>query len=130
MSSNFTQPMFNINYPNFPGKICAKNISDNVKAVQCDLCKLSVQIKSQQTFVGLQHVFSVTIFCLPRRLEDVLKVSWRHLVRRLEDVLENEKLLCWTRLQDVLKTCLEDVLKTCLEGVLKTCLEDVLKTSL
>ena len=46
----------------------------------------------------LQHVVSVTILRLPRRLEDVLK------------------------------TCLEDVLKTCLEDVLKTCLEDVLKT--
>ena len=64
-------------------------------------------ITSQKIFVGLQdmswrrlqHVFSVTILCLPRRLEDVLK------------------------------TCLEDVLKTCLEDVLKTYLEDVFKTS-
>ena len=62
----------------------------------------------------LQHVFSVTILRLPRRLEDVLKTC-------LEDVLK-------TCLEDVLKTCLEDVLKTCLEDVLKTCLEDVLKT--
>ena len=46
----------------------------------------------------LQHVFSVTILRLPRRLEDVLQ------------------------------RCLEDVLKTCLEDVLKTCLEDILKT--
>ena len=61
----------------------------------------------------LQHLFSVTILRLPRRLEDVL---------------EDEKLLRWRRLEDVLKTCLEDVLKTCLEDVLKTCLEDVLKT--
>ena len=53
----------------------------------------------------LQHVFSVTILRLPRRLEDVL---------------EDEKLLRWRRLEDVLKTCLEDVLKTCLEDVLKT----------
>ena len=63
----------------------------------------------------LQHVFSVTILCLPRRLEDLLKTC-------LEDVLK-------TCIEDVLKTCLEDVLKTCLEDVLKTYLEDVFKTS-
>ena len=51
--------------------------------------------QSQQTFVGiedvfkqdmslrrLQHVFSITIFGVPRRLEDIL-----------EDVLEDKKLL-------------------------------------
>ena len=56
--------------------------------------------KSQQTFLGLQHVFSVTILRLPRRFEDVLKTS------------------C----EDVLKTSCEDVLKTFLEDV-----EDVLE---
>ena len=45
----------------------------------------------------LQHVFSATIFRLPRRLEDIL---------------EDEKLLRWRRLQDVLKTCIEDILRT------------------
>ena len=45
---------------------------------------------TQQTFVGFQDVFSVTIFRLPRRVEDVLK------------------------------TCLEDVLKACLEDACKT----------
>ena len=45
----------------------------------------------------LQHVFSVTILCL---------------ARRLQSVLEDEKLLHWRRLQDVLNTCLEEVLKT------------------
>ena len=42
-------------------------------------------IYSQQPFVGLRDVFSVTISsppkhaisCLPRRLEDVLKKSWK-----------------------------------------------------
>ena len=34
------------NYPTkFPCKICAKNVSENVKAVQCDLCELWVHIK-------------------------------------------------------------------------------------
>ena len=72
----------------------------------------------------LQHVFSVTIFRLPRRLDyilnmswrkDVLKMSWGHLASCLEDVLEDEKLLRWRYLHNILKACVEDVLKTCLE---------------
>ena len=89
----------------------------------------------------LQHVFSVTILRLPRRLENVLKTSWRRFQdlsqdvfktssRRLQDVLEDEKLLRWRLFQDVLKTCLEDDLKTGIEDFLKTCLEDVLKSYL
>ena len=57
-----------------------------------------------------EGVFSVTFFCLPRRLEDVLQ----------------------TRLEDVLKTFKEDVLQIRLEDVLedkKYYAEDVLKTS-
>ena len=104
-------------------------------------------VLTQQTFVGLedvlktsskhvwkriQHVFSVRIFGLPRRLEDVLQ-------RRFEDVLKtsrktsckkDEQLLHWRRLQDILTACLEDVLKTCLEVVFKTCLEVVFQTCL
>ena len=44
------------------------------------------------SFRRLQHVFSVTILRLPRRLEDVLMTSWRHLAKTsskktyLEDV--------------------------------------------
>ena len=52
------------------------------------------------------------------------KTTWRC----LEDVLEDEKLLCWRRIEEVLKTCLEDVFKTCTEDVLKTCLQDILET--
>ena len=33
------------NYPKFLCKICAKSVSENVKAVQCDLCELWVHIK-------------------------------------------------------------------------------------
>ena len=48
-----------------------------------------------------EDVFSVTFFCLPRRLEDIIarrlaNTSWR----RLEDVLEDEK--CYA--EDVFKT--------------------------
>ena len=37
--------MCNITYPKFPCRICEKNVSDKDKAVQCDLCELSVHIK-------------------------------------------------------------------------------------
>ena len=89
----------------------------------------SIVFRSQQAFVGLficwlflwsfkkafldmcwrrlQHSSSVTIFCLSRRLEDVLKTSCK----------------C------VLNTYLKGVLKTCLRGVLKSCLEDGFETS-
>ena len=60
----------------------------------------------------LQHVFSVTVLRLPRRLEDVLKTTWK--TKKCYD-------------EDVLKTCLEDVLKTCLEDVLKTSWKHVFK---
>ena len=63
----------------------------------------------------LQHVFRVTIFRLPRRVQDFFKTSWRSLAnkswrrlqdvfaRRLQDVLEDKKLLRWRRLEDVLE---------------------------
>ena len=55
----------------------------------------------------LQHVFRVTIFRLPRRVQDFFKTSWRSLAnkswRRLQGVLEDEKLLRWRRLEDVLE---------------------------
>ena len=60
-------------------------------------------------------------------LQEVLKVSWRH----LEDVFKTS----WRRLEDALKRswrCFEDVFKTswrCLEDVFARSLEDVLKTS-
>ena len=67
-----------------------------------------------------EDVFSVTIFCLPRRpqdvLRDVFRMSSRRLqdvfARHLQDVLEDEKLLLWGHVEDVFKTCPEDVLKT------------------
>ena len=49
LSNNFTykiiESVANRNYPKFPCKICPKNVSDKVKAVQCDLCELWVHIK-------------------------------------------------------------------------------------
>ena len=59
----------------------------------------------------LEDDLSVTSFCLPRRLQDVIA---RRLLRRLGNVL---------------KTSCEDALKTYLEDILQTRLEDVLKTS-
>ena len=76
--------------------------------------------------IRLQDVFSVTVFCLPRGLQDVLKTShktsWRRLRRRkiitlktcwrrVEDVLEDKKLLGWRRVEDAFKICFEDVFK-------------------
>ena len=37
--------MCNINHPKFPCKICAKNIQDKDKSVQCDLYELWIHIK-------------------------------------------------------------------------------------
>ena len=49
---------------------------------------------TQQIFVGLQHVFSVTVLRLPRRLA---KTSSRLLARRLEYVLKTSS----RRLEDM-----------------------------
>ena len=37
--------MYNINYPKFPCRICAKNVHGKDKAVECDLCELWIHIK-------------------------------------------------------------------------------------
>ena len=37
--------MCNTNQPKFPCKICAKNVNDKDKAVQCDLCELWIHIR-------------------------------------------------------------------------------------
>ena len=37
--------MCNINHAKFPCRICAKNVHDKDKAVQCDLCELWIHIK-------------------------------------------------------------------------------------
>ena len=37
--------MCNVNYPKFPCRICAKNVHDKDKAVQCDLCEFWIHIK-------------------------------------------------------------------------------------
>ena len=80
----------------------------------------------QQVFVGLQGVFSVTIFRLPRLLEDALKTSWRHLARSLEDVLKTSskrfggrKIWRLRRLEDMSWRLLEDIFETCLEDIFK-----------
>ena len=101
--------------------------------------KTSWRLLQNMSWKRIQHVFSVRIFGLPRRLEDVLqrrfedvlktsrKTSWRRLKTSCK---KDEQLLHWRRLQDILTACLEDVLKTCLEVVFKTCLEVVFQTCL
>ena len=37
--------MCNVNHPKFPGRICAKNVHDKGKVVQCDLCELWIHVK-------------------------------------------------------------------------------------
>ena len=83
-------------------------------------------ITSQQTFVALQdmswgrlqHVFSIKMFRLPRRLANT---SWR----RLEDISQDVLKTSWKT-----KNCYaEDVLKTSWRHVLKTSWRHVLKTS-
>ena len=53
----------------------------------------------------LQHIFSVTILHLPRRLEDVLKTSSGRLGRRKIVTLKTS----WRRLEDMSWRCLEDM---------------------
>ena len=45
MQQTETNFMCNINHPKFPCKICAKNVQDKDKSVQCDLCELWDHIK-------------------------------------------------------------------------------------
>ena len=75
---------------------------------------------SRHVWRRLQHVLSVTILRLPRRIEDVWKTCWRHLARRLEDVLEDQKLLRWRRLEDMSWRCLEDMSWKRLEDIMET----------
>ena len=82
----------------------------------------------QQTFVlvktywrCLEDVFSATFFCLPRRLEDVLKTSWKRFGKTYRKYVLKTS---WRRLQEVLedeKCYAEDVLenKKCLLGYFK-----------
>ena len=90
--------------------------------------KTSWRRLQEMSWKRLQHVFSVTVFCLPRRPqdffnEDVLKMFSRRLVRYLQDVSKlSARCICETssrRLQDIFKTSCktkncsaEDVLKT------------------
>ena len=78
----------------------------------------------------LQNVFSVTIFRLLRRLDDVLEDVLKKPWICLENALEGENLLCWRRLPDFFKTCLQDVFETYIEDVFKTCLQDFFKICL
>ena len=44
--------MRNTNDPKFPCKVCAKNVHDKDKVVQCDLCELWIHIKCNKLKVA------------------------------------------------------------------------------
>ena len=72
-----------------------------------------------------EDVFSVTFFCLPRRLEDIISrrlanTPRRRLGRRLEDVLKMSWRRLARRLEDVLKTSSRHFRKTYYKYVFKT----------
>ena len=49
--------MCKINHLKFPCRICAKNVSDKDKAVQCDLCELWVHIKcNDRNYLGYRYL--------------------------------------------------------------------------
>ena len=92
----------------------------------------------------LEDVFSVTFFCLPRRLEHVLKTSWRHNCKKsCKHVLKTSWRRFARHLEDVLRMSWRRFRKTYWKCVFKTSsrrlvrrkvlrwrrLEDVLKTS-
>ena len=65
------------------------------------VCTIHQTFVLVKTYWSLQHVFNVTFFCLPRRLKEVLKTSWRHNCKTsCKHVLKTS----WRRLEDVLKT--------------------------
>ena len=83
-----------------------------------DMSSIRLQDMSSKS---LEDVLSATIFCLPRRLQDVFKMSREMSSRRLRKKSSR-------RLQDVLKTSWKT--KNCYaEDVLKTSSRHVFKTS-
>ena len=48
--------MCNINHPKFPCKICAKNVQDKDKAVQCDLCELWIHMKCNNLYLDYRYL--------------------------------------------------------------------------
>ena len=67
-----------------------------------------------------EDVFSVTFFCLPRRLEDIIAIhlantSWR----RLEDILKKSWKTSWRRLEDILRRRIANTSWRLLQDVFK-----------
>ena len=108
--------LYSINWPNFIFWLSLPyEILGNMRSKQFLFSKTSSRC--------LEDTFSETIFPLSRRLpksfsnflarriQDVLKTSWRRLPRRLQEVCAR------CLLQDLFKTSLQDVFKTCLQYV-------------
>ena len=66
----------------------------------------------QQAFVGLQGVCSVTIFRLPRLLEDIFKTFWRTKNLKIETSWRHVLKTSWRHLQDMSWRHLQEVLQT------------------
>ena len=86
--------------------------------------------KHSSWWTRTEDVFSVTFFCLPRRLEDIIarrlaNTSWK----RLEGVFQTSWKTSWKRLEDVLKTSwrhLEKILGRHIANTSWRRLEDIL----
>ena len=92
------------------------------------ISKTSSRRLQDMSWRRLQEVFNVTIFRLPRRLQDVLLI-------RLEDISQDVLKTSWRRFRDLFARCFQDIIKTSWRRLgrreivaLKTCwrrLEDI-----
>ena len=78
-----------------------KKIKKNLPSKHLLVFKASWRRLQDMSWGHLQHDFSVTLFHLPRRLENVFKTSWRHLGRQKIVTLNTS----WRRLGDKQNVC-------------------------
>ena len=83
----------------------------NTDLLDSNLDLLDTDIPSKH-FACLQDVLKTSSRHVFKTFEDVFSVTIFRLPRRLEDVLQEEKLLRWRRAEDIFKTSLEKVFKT------------------
>ena len=88
----------------FVSKTSWRRLQDMLSRRPQDISSRRLQDMSSRR---LEDVFSAIIFCLPRHLQDVFKMSSRPLARRKIVMLKT----CWRRLQDMSWRCLQRPLK-------------------